>query len=92
MRTVPSEEQVASRRPKCLGANLTSVMDERESTSRARLIHLHSGDKGTDDDEELCDDVCCCCCCDGRDGDDDGLEIFSSQIPTVRSKEQVAMI
>ena len=34
---VPSEEQVANRRPKCLGANLTSVILDLESTKSALL-------------------------------------------------------
>merc|ERR1719431_379214 len=37
MRTMPSEEQVASWRPRCLGANLTSVTLVRESTSEVRF-------------------------------------------------------
>lgn len=84
MRIVPSAEQVASRRPKCLGANLMSVMDERPSTRRARFSHV---DVGFGNDSDACDVwmADACCAAGVRMGEAGGLDTFSSQMATERS-------
>ena len=47
-RTVPSLEQVASRRPSRLGANLTSVTEVRESTRLLRFTQCVLGGAAPD--------------------------------------------